>query len=131
MSDERKAGSNSDPGRVTPASRWASAPPHLQELLALAVDLARDAGRAHIEGRRHALHTQTKSSPTDLVSQVDKEAERLIVDRLRELRPDDGLLGEEGAQSRGHERRALGDRPARRHDELRLRLSGLRGVHRR
>lgn len=101
MNDERTAGSSSDPGQVTPASRWASAPPHLRELLALAVDLARDAGRAHSEGRRQALHTQTKSSPTDLVSQVDKESEGLIVNRLRELRPDDGLLGEEGTQSRG------------------------------
>jgi myo-inositol-1(or 4)-monophosphatase len=84
-----------------PASRWAAAPPFLRELLALADDLARAAGRAHVDGRRHTLRTETKSSPTDIVSQIDKESERLIVDRLRELRPDDALLAEEGTLSQG------------------------------
>ena len=40
---------------------------------------------------------ETKSSPTDVVSQVDHRAEQLIVDRLRALRPDDALLAEEGS----------------------------------
>ena len=35
------------------------------------------------------------------MSQVDREAERLIVARLRELRPDDAVLGEEGALGQG------------------------------
>lgn len=84
-----------------PDGRLAGAPPHLRELLALASELARDAARIHIEGRRSALSIETKSSPTDLVSQIDREAERVIVDRLREVRPDDAVLAEEGAASQG------------------------------
>jgi myo-inositol-1(or 4)-monophosphatase len=37
-----------------------------------------------------------KSTPTDLVSQSDLDAEALIRDRLRAERPDDGVVGEEG-----------------------------------
>ena len=101
MAAERhvEAGSGSAPAR--PGSPWAAAPLHLQELLGLATDLAREAGRVHSEGLRSALRIETKSSPTDLVSQVDREAERLIVERLRELRPDDAVLGEEGALGQG------------------------------
>jgi len=84
-----------------PDGRLASAPPHLRELLALASELARDAARVHIEGRQNTLNIETKSSPTDLVSQVDREAERVIVERLREVRPDDAVLAEEGAASKG------------------------------
>jgi myo-inositol-1(or 4)-monophosphatase len=39
-----------------------------------------------------------KSSSTDMVSDADREAEQAIVDLLRAERPDDGLLGEEGAE---------------------------------
>ena len=38
-----------------------------------------------------------KSSSTDMVSDADREAEQAIVDLLQEERPDDGVLGEEGA----------------------------------
>jgi myo-inositol-1(or 4)-monophosphatase len=80
---------------------WDDAPPLLQELLALATDLASDAGQVHAEGMRGTLRIETKSSPTDLVSQIDRAAERLIVERLTELRPHDALLAEEGALSDG------------------------------
>ena len=40
-----------------------------------------------------------KSSATDLVSDADRAAERLIIDRLRAERPDDGVLGEEGTST--------------------------------
>ena len=80
---------------------WDDAPLLLQELLALATDLAYDAGQVHTEGMRSTLRIETKSSPTDLVSQIDRAAERLIVERLAELRPDDALLAEEGALSEG------------------------------
>jgi myo-inositol-1(or 4)-monophosphatase len=86
---------------MTDRDPFAAAPSELRALLALASDLALQAGRIHAEGRRHALTIETKSSPTDVVSQVDKEAERLIVDRLREQRPDDAILGEEGTSRAG------------------------------
>lgn len=43
----------------------------------------------------------TKSSLTDVVTAADREAERLLVEGLRELRPDDAVLGEEGASVPG------------------------------
>ncbi|MEI6452762.1 MAG: inositol monophosphatase family protein [Actinomycetes bacterium] len=101
MVAKRHAGSGSGPVRPVADGPWAEAPIHLRELLALATDLARAAGRVHAEGMRSTLRLETKSSPTDLVSQVDREAERLIVARLRELRPDDAVLGEEGALGHG------------------------------
>jgi myo-inositol-1(or 4)-monophosphatase len=39
---------------------------------------------------------QSKSTPTDPVTVVDTETERLLRDRLAELRPGDPILGEEG-----------------------------------
>jgi myo-inositol-1(or 4)-monophosphatase len=39
---------------------------------------------------------RTKSTPTDPVTVVDTETERLLRDRLAELRPGDPVLGEEG-----------------------------------
>src|SRR5919202_790521 len=38
-----------------------------------------------------------KSSPTDPVSDADREAERTIRELLLSERPDDGLIGEEGS----------------------------------
>jgi len=101
MAAKRHVESESGSVRLAADDPWADAPIHLRELLALASDLARDAGQVHVEGLRSTLRIETKSSPTDLVSQVDREAERLIVERLRELRPDDAMLGEEGALGRG------------------------------
>jgi myo-inositol-1(or 4)-monophosphatase len=77
------------------------APPPLREFLDLAASLSLAAGRVHEDGRRGALHVETKSTPTDPVSQVDREAERLIVEGIAAARPDDGLLGEEGASREG------------------------------
>ena len=79
------------------ADLFAAAPADLRELLALAQDLAREAGRAHADGRAEGLRVETKSSPTDLVSQIDQRAEQRIVERLRAERPGDALLAEEGS----------------------------------
>jgi myo-inositol-1(or 4)-monophosphatase len=101
MAAKRHVESGSGSVRPAAADPWAEAPVHLQELLALATDLAREAGQIHSDGMTRALRIETKSSPTDLVSQIDKESERLIVERLREARPDDAVLGEEGALGEG------------------------------
>lgn len=45
----------------------------------------------------HARGVESKSSATDMVSAADRDAEALIRSGLREARPDDGLLGEEGS----------------------------------
>jgi myo-inositol-1(or 4)-monophosphatase len=76
---------------------FADAPRHVRALFALANEIAREAGNLHERGVENVLHIQTKSSPTDLVSQIDHEAEKLIVERITAARPDDSILAEEGA----------------------------------
>ncbi len=64
-----------------------------REAALAAADLVREgAGRA-------VVVAGTKSSPVDVVTEVDQEAERLIYDRLMGMRPGDGFIGEEGARS--------------------------------
>ena len=46
-----------------------------------------------------ASGVETKSSGTDMVSEADREAEAAVAELLRGERPDDGLLGEEGAET--------------------------------
>ena len=45
----------------------------------------------------------TKSSPTDVVTEMDRAAEAMIADRILAERPGDAILGEEGGES-GHGR---------------------------
>jgi myo-inositol-1(or 4)-monophosphatase len=47
------------------------------------------------------LRVTTKSTITDPVTEVDREVEALIVSTLLAARPDDGVLGEEGADRPG------------------------------
>ncbi|HEX4821831.1 MAG TPA: inositol monophosphatase family protein, partial [Acidimicrobiales bacterium] len=50
---------------------------------------------------RARSEVSTKSTPTDMVTEMDRASEALIVDALRARRPDDGFVGEEGADERG------------------------------
>jgi myo-inositol-1(or 4)-monophosphatase len=50
---------------------------------------------------RARLDISTKSSPTDLVSEVDRAAEGCVVAVLTESRPDDAILAEEGTARSG------------------------------
>jgi myo-inositol-1(or 4)-monophosphatase len=81
----------------------ASSPPALgEELAALAESLARRAGGLVRDGRTRGLDdVETKSSLTDVVTEYDRASEELIVGALREARPDDGLIGEEGTSIAG------------------------------
>ena len=72
------------------------------ELLLVASELARAAGDMALAGRKSGdVTATTKSSPTDMVTQYDKASEDMITAGLRELRPDDGIVGEEGASRDG------------------------------
>ncbi|MGV9251093.1 inositol monophosphatase family protein [Streptomyces sp. NPDC003697] len=72
------------------------------ELLELAREAARRAGELLRTGRPADLAVAaTKSSPIDVVTEMDIAAEKLITDLIRGRRPDDGLLGEEGAATEG------------------------------
>lgn len=72
----------------------------LEPLLALAGDLAGRAAELSLErlGKPRS-HVRTKSSATDMVSEVDEACERLIVEGIRRERPGDGVLSEEGANA--------------------------------
>ena len=67
-------------------------------LVGIAVDAATLA-----RSRREAGVTiaASKSSLVDIVTEADREVERLVVDRILAARPDDGILGEEGTSVAG------------------------------
>lgn len=74
----------------------------LDELLAVATDLAANAAALLVDGlTRHRVEVSTKSSPTDMVTEMDRASEALIVAGIRAARPDDGIVGEEGADHAG------------------------------
>lgn len=70
-------------------------------LMEIAASLAREAGELVIEGRARALVTSTKTSPIDIVTQMDVAAETLLRTRLSKVRPDDAIMGEEGEDTPG------------------------------
>jgi fructose-1,6-bisphosphatase/inositol monophosphatase family enzyme len=79
---------------------------HRAELRSFAEALAVQAGTDAFAGRQRLgvgqpVHHDTKSSPTDPVTEFDRAAERLIVDAIRARRPDDSIVGEEGADHVG------------------------------
>lgn len=75
-------------------------------LRSLCADIAKEAGSfAHRQRRQlgagsRATH-DTKSSDVDPVTEFDRATEHLVVERLRTARPDDSIVGEEGADHRG------------------------------
>jgi myo-inositol-1(or 4)-monophosphatase len=75
--------------------------PDIDDLLALATDLAHRAGALALSMRQGIEVQETKSTPTDVVTAADTAAERLITEGLRDARPGDGVLGEEGADDAG------------------------------
>lgn len=82
-------------------------PAHLRDLRDIAVEVAVAAGE-RILAKRAELAEQgggdirgfstTKTSAVDPVTVVDTLAEDYIADRLLTLRPDDGIIGEEGSE---------------------------------
>ncbi|MFH9227481.1 inositol monophosphatase family protein [Streptomyces lydicus] len=72
------------------------------ELLDVALEAAHRAGVLLRDGRPADLGVAaTKSSPIDVVTEMDLASEKLITGFIGERRPDDGFLGEEGASSTG------------------------------
>ena len=69
------------------------------ELLDLAVALAAAAAERHRAGNSGGV--DTKSTDTDPVTEVDRDAEALIVEGILARRPDDTIHGEEGAAVEG------------------------------
>lgn len=72
------------------------------QLLALAVDIAREAGEhARVRRSEGVAIAATKSALADIVTEADREVEDLIRGRLAASRPQDGFLGEESGAASG------------------------------
>ena len=70
--------------------------PDPKELAGIASTIAEQAGRLLRASHDLAARTtSTKSSPVDMVSDVDRASETLIVQQILNARPDDAILGEE------------------------------------
>jgi myo-inositol-1(or 4)-monophosphatase len=87
---EHQGGAGGD-GAVDPAA-----------LVELAAGVAGRAVALLLDGshRARAL-VETKSTATDMVSEMDRASEQLIVSALLAARPDDGIVGEEGSARDG------------------------------
>ena len=73
-----------------------------EELLRIAVEAAAAASAYLVESlHRDDLVHESKTSATDMVTDVDRTSERLIVGHILAARPGDGILGEEGGTHEG------------------------------
>jgi myo-inositol-1(or 4)-monophosphatase len=97
------------PGRLLRGGAWPAGDPMSEAvagdqpdphaLTELAMSVAREAADLLMSGYGEAAVVQTKSSPTDIVTEMDQAAEQLIRDRLLAARPADAILGEEGGET--------------------------------
>jgi myo-inositol-1(or 4)-monophosphatase len=77
-------------------------PDLLQELHDIAIAAGHEAASLAVEGQRSGVVVaSTKSSATDVVTEMDRRSEALLVDRILSRRPDDGIVGEEGSDHVG------------------------------
>jgi len=86
---------------VAIGSNGSPEPLSFAELGQLAVELAVGAGQVAKQGRARGFRVDTKSSATDLVTEVDRRVERWLGAAIADARPEDGVLGEEGGERRG------------------------------
>src|SRR5580658_2479513 len=70
----------------------------LLELRSVAIGAAREAGELLAARAGRVEVAATKSSPTDVVTEMDRRSEDLIRSRILAARPADAILGEEGGQ---------------------------------
>ncbi len=71
-----------------------------EDVAGLALEIARAAGALQRERLNDERVIETKSSAIDLVTDVDRASEELIVGRIGEARPGDGILSEEAGRVR-------------------------------
>jgi myo-inositol-1(or 4)-monophosphatase len=82
--------------------RPAGSDPLLGELATVALTAAQAATAVLTSaGAATPAGVETKTSATDMVSDVDREAEAAVSDVLARMRPDDAVLGEEGTVREG------------------------------
>lgn len=73
----------------------------LHPLAPLAWQAGTQAGALLRDERPANLDVMTKSTPTDVVTEMDRRSEQLIVDLITSERPQDAILGEEGGERPG------------------------------
>ena len=67
-----------------------------QQLLEIALKIAREAGELLVD-RPASWDLTIKSTAIDIATQMDIASEKLIVEGILSARPEDGIIGEEGA----------------------------------
>jgi myo-inositol-1(or 4)-monophosphatase len=77
------------------------APASAAELLEIAVGAAREAGEVLSSRSGRVAVAATKSSPTDVVTEMDRRAEEVITGAILAARPGDAILAEEGGETGG------------------------------
>ena len=121
-----RAVSRASPGRPRPSPAGTSVAPVTSPTTSattadavLAADLVREAGRLALRMRREGLSAEQKTSVSDVVTAADRAAEELVLERLAARAPRRRRARRGGRRPRGHQRPHLGDRPGRRHLQLR------------
>jgi myo-inositol-1(or 4)-monophosphatase len=76
-----------------------------RHLAAASGEMAREAGRLlarrHLSRYRKKFRIETKGTEIDLVTDVDRKADKLIVSRIKRLFPTHGIVSEEGGTKTG------------------------------
>ena len=73
----------------------------MDRFLEVAVDAARRAGALLLDRFGSLREVRYKGSPTNLVTEMDRQAEAVVVDRIRRAFPDHAILAEEGGAEPG------------------------------
>lgn len=76
-----------------------------KDRLTVARELAQEVGELLREGYGRSTQIRLKKSPTDLVTEYDLAAERILLDRLGQEYPQDGILSEEAGTAGSTETR--------------------------
>mgnify|MGYP001585652235 CR=1 FL=1 len=79
--------------------QYSAAVPDLAHALSIAIAAAEAAEKILLKHFRKDLHISTKSSPRDLVTQVDREAQAAIIEVILKEFPDHGFITEETVDS--------------------------------
>lgn len=74
----------------------------MSAFLPVALDAARSAGKLLRDGLGGTRQVDYKDHPTNLVTEMDRRSEALIVERIRAAFPDHAILGEEGGVRAGN-----------------------------
>ena len=82
------------------------------------IQLSKEAGKILKEGFGKE-HQVSYKGPIDIVTEIDRKSEDMLVDRIRTAFPDHSIVAEESGFFRWAERSPLVHRPGGRHIQLR------------